>query len=300
MTRVTLVLLLTMTVPLCPRPAAAAPAMAQVREAYDARKYPEALKLIAERLAAKGAAVEANDRYALLMLKGECLVRLASVPYAAHAFEDARAATDDPGKQAAAMAAEMVVRRSASLKYAPKTGPDRTPIDVVAPDPRKKAMLALRSDLLASLKPKIDRALGAETLTPTLDLLAPMREVAVLEFGASGSVEQTRSVLKALGTHALELIRRELKAQHARVEQINTAANEIVGWNDYVSRRGLHTDERKELAAAAEYLRRIDSVAREGRRIARLVEGDVASWDGVANDAEEQVIRIESILGRPE
>ena len=188
MTRVTLVLMLTMTLLLCPRPAAAAPATAQVREAYDAGRYPDALKLIGECLLAKDAA-ETYDRCELLMLKGECLVRLKSVSYAAHAFEDARAATDDPGKQAAAMAAELVVRRSPSLKYAPKTGPDRTPIDVVAPDSRKTAMLALRTDLLASLLDQIDRALGARTLTPTLDLLAPLREVAVLEFGATGVVE---------------------------------------------------------------------------------------------------------------
>jgi hypothetical protein len=299
MTRMTLVLMLTMAVSLCPRPAAAAPPVAQVREAYDAGRYPDALKLIGECLLAKDAA-ESYDRCELLMLKGECLLRLKSASHAAHAFEDARAATDDPGKQAAAMAADLLLRRSPSLTYTPKTGPDRTPIDVVAADSRKTAMLALRSDLLASLKPRIDRALGAQTLTPTLDLLAPLREVAVLEFGATGVVEQTRSVLRALGTHALDLIRRELKAQHARVEQINAAANEIVGWNDYVSRRGLHTDERKELAAAAEYLRRIDTVAREGRRIARLLGDDAAPWDAVANNADEQVIRIESIVGRPQ
>ena len=292
-------LLLAVTAALAPRSAAAAPAMAEVRDAYQAGKYRETLKMIAECLAVKGAKAEGYDRYELLVLKGESLVRLKSPPHAAHAFEDAQAATDDPSKRAAAMAAELVLRRSPSLKYVPKTGSERTPLSVVEPDSRAKAMTALRADLLTPLKSKIDRALASDQLTPTMNLLSPLREVAVLEPGATGGVEQTKPVLTALGTHARELIVHELKSQHEHVEQLNAAGNDIVLVDDFISRRGLHTDERRELAGTADYLRRIEDVSREGRRIAQLLGGDVEAWDSILNDAGDLVIRIESILNRP-
>ena len=160
-------------------------------------------------------------------------------------------------------------------------------------------MAALRADLLAPLKPKVDRAISAESLKPALDLLSPLREVAVLEYGATGSFEETGPVLKALGTHALELIVRELSSKQAQIEELNAAANELVLTSGSISGRGLHTDERNELVSTCDYLRRIESVAREGGRIAHLLGGDVGAWESIVSDAGNQVIRIESILNRP-
>ena len=74
---------------------AAAPTMAQVRETYDAGQYQPTLKSIAQCLALKGPAADGYDRYELLTLKGECLVRLKSLAYAADAFEDAHAAVPE-------------------------------------------------------------------------------------------------------------------------------------------------------------------------------------------------------------
>jgi len=278
---------------------AAPPTMDEIRQAYDVAKYQPAIRMINQCLSLKGPAAAGYSRYELITLKGECLIRLKSATYAADAFEDAQAATTDAGQHAAAMATELLLRQSGSLKYTPKSGTSRAPIDVVEPESRKRAMKAMRDDVMAALSPKVDDALKADVLTPMLELLPRFREAAVLEYGATGGVEELRPVLTKVGTRARELIVHELKVKAAEVEQLNEAANEIDFDNDHASRRGFTSVERKNMAAMVEYLRQIESVGREGRRIAEMLGGNVPAWEAIVSDVGDQVIRIESILRRP-
>src|SRR5688500_1528910 len=124
-----------------PAAAPAPPTADEIRETVEAGDYRGALKAIAKALSAKGAAAaEGSDRYALFMLKGECLVRLGSNVYAADAFDDAReVAAQNRERAAEAKASELVVRRAKKSNYVPTTGADRSPIDVVSGASRKKA-----------------------------------------------------------------------------------------------------------------------------------------------------------------
>lgn len=281
-----------------PFAAAAPPTPAQLQEKFKAGDYRGTLAGISQALALKPGSDEGYDRYELLMLKGECLVQLNSASYAVHAFDDAREATDDAAKKAQARANELIFRSAAGLKYSPRSGADRAAIDVKAPESRKKAMLALRADLLAQNKARIDTAKRAANLEPLLTLLPALRQIAVLEIGATGQFEQIKPLLVEMGTHARDLITKELKVCRIHVEQVNATANEIYGNDDFVGRRGLFTKERQDLAAQADYIRQIETTGREGRRIAQLLGGAVDAWERIVTDSTDLATRIDAILRR--
>lgn len=281
-----------------PLAGAAPPTTAQIEDKFKAGDFRGALAGISQALALAPGADAGYDRCGLLMLKGECLVQLNSASYAIDAFEDARQATDDPARGAQARANEVLLRKSAGLRYAPRSGTDRAPIDVKSPESRKKAMLALRADLLAQNRALTERARRADNLEPLLKLLPTLRDVAVLEIGATGDFAQTRPLLVEMGTNARGLIVQELKACRTRVEALNAAASEIYATDDFVGRRGLNSKERRDLAATSDYVRQIETTGREGRRIAQLLGGAVDAWDRIVSDANDLAARGDAILAR--
>ena len=278
--------------------AAPPPTTDEIRVQAAAGNHSGALGLIAQALTLKGPAADGIDRYELLMLKGESLLQLGQPKYAADAFEDASEATNDPSKSGAAKANEVIVRRSPVMKYAPKTGPDTTPIDIKSPEQRHKAMLMARNDILASIKAKIDPALKADNLEPMMALLPALRDVVTLEIGGAGELNESKPMFATLGARARTLIAKELNGSRAHVEELAAAASEIVGFGYQVSRRGLYSRERKELAALAEYIREIESVSRDGLRIARMFGGEVGEWEHLSSNAADLSLRIETILRR--
>jgi hypothetical protein len=277
---------------------AAPPTADEIRVQAAAGNHSAALGLISQALTLKGPAAEGVDRYELLMLKGESLLQLGQAKYAADAFEDASEATNQPVQSATAKAGEVIIRRSLFLKYVPKTGPDTAPIDIKPPEQRRKAMLAARNDTLASIKLKIDAALKADDLEPTMALLPALRDVVTLEVGGAGDLNESKPIFVALGSRARQLIAQELKGSRAHVEELNAAASEIVGYGYQISRRGLYSRERKDLAAMTEYIRQIESVSRDGLRIARMFGGEVGEWEHLATNAADLSLRIETILRR--
>jgi hypothetical protein len=277
---------------------AAPPTADEIRAQAAAGNHSAALGMIAQALTLKGPAADGIDRYELLMLKGESLLQLGQPKYAADAFEDASEVATEPAKRAAAKANDVIVRRSPVMKYVPKTGPDTAPIDIKSPEQRRKAMLMARNDTLASIKPKIDAALKADDLEPMMELLPALRDVVTLEIGGAGELGESKPIFTALGTRARALIAQELKGSRAHVEELNAAASEIVGFGWQVSRRGLYSRERKDLAALAEYIHEIESVCRDGLRIARMFQGNAGEWEHLASNAADLSLRIETILRR--
>src|SRR5689334_12528344 len=74
----------------------------EVQNAFDAGDYRDVLKRSSKAMALREAPLPAQDRYALLMLRGEALLRLKERTYAVDAFEAAsRAAGHDHFKVAA-------------------------------------------------------------------------------------------------------------------------------------------------------------------------------------------------------
>ena len=63
--------------------------MEEIRKEFDAGKYSSAIVLTSQALSARGPEAEKLDRYALLYLRGEALLKLKQAKYAEQAFEEA-------------------------------------------------------------------------------------------------------------------------------------------------------------------------------------------------------------------
>lgn len=274
------------------------PTPVQIQEKFKSGDYRATLLGISQALALKPGSDEGYDRFALLMLKGECLIQLNISDYAAHAFEDARAATNDPQKIAVARANELIALKSPVLKYVPRTGTNREPIDIKAQASRLVAMNALRVDMLFQNRALIDSAKGGENLEPLLKLLPALRGITSLEITTTGDFSAIRPMLVEMGNHARKLINAELNTLRARVEGLNAAASELYGSDDQISPRGLYSRERQELASMTDYVRQIESAGREGRRIAIVLGGAVDAWERIVTDASDLNSRITAVLSR--
>ena len=137
------------------------PTPADLKQMHDAGEYRICLQQIARVLQLRGDPARPYDRYALLLLRGDCLLHLGNPTTALEAYADAEKSTE-PAQLAEARATALLIRSSAGLQFMPKPPADGAPIDIADHASRKKAMLALHNQLLADSKPAIDAALDAQ------------------------------------------------------------------------------------------------------------------------------------------
>jgi hypothetical protein len=230
------------------------------------------------------------ERYDLLMLRGECLLRLKQRNAALPAFEAAAAVTKgrrDVARTATATATAVLVRESPDLTYKPKGRSDRSGIDVVEPATRREAMGALFEDLKARLAPEIDKALRDNALASTDKRLRDFWELYAVEFAATGEAASTAGTLQELGGHARGLIGDELERVTTRLEQLKDVATEPAWTNQGISHRGLNSNERTELKQTADYLTQIQRTVENGRRISQVLGRTGENWDVLLADCAE-------------
>ena len=235
--------------------------------------------------------LRAQDRYALLMLRGEALLRLKERTYAVDAFEAAsRAAGHDQIKLAAlAKANALIITRSQGSLYRPSGGAGDG-IDIIEPASRTKAMAAAFDDLMAENLPEIKRALEGKQLPPMLALVPTLGDMYVLESAANGGdPRKTAEVLKSFGAHARSLMGSELIRLDARIEGLSDLANSQTsygrGWGSQIDRRGLWSPERNELSDLIDYTKQIRQGAQRARQIALSFGATGENWDTVIADA---------------
>jgi hypothetical protein len=282
-------------------PAAAAatppdgPEVVAARQAFNAKDYRGALQKIAEALSvAKGPKLAPTDRYALLMLRGEALLRLSERAYAIDAFDAAsRAAGREHLKEAAAAKANAVlIRRSQGPVYkSARGGGEADGIPIVPPEMRPAAMKALWEDMRADNLAKARAALEGSELPPLLALVPVLGDMYVLEWTATGEPTRTTDVLKSFGQHARSLMSKELDGTGRRVESLSQLANSHVssgyGWGSGLDRRGLWTPERTELQDLIDYVTRIRKAGQQARQIAVSFGYSGENWDEIIAKAGE-------------
>jgi hypothetical protein len=267
------------------------------RADFTTGEYPACLKKISGLLSSRSLKPDSPERYDLLMLRGECMLKLKQRQAAAQAFDAAalgmKAGGDLP-RVAAATALATLVKASPDLTYEPKSHPDLAGIDVVEPSWRKDAMAALFEDLRDKLSPRVDDAIHSNSLVASHELLPRLWELYTVELSTKGSAASTETKLEDLGVHARELIGNELNGMMARLDLLNDLAGEPAWVSAGISYRGLHTDEREELHRIADDLVKIQRTAENARRISRLLGRTGDNWDAlladcaVARDTAEQ------------
>src|SRR5688500_609273 len=264
---------------------------------YASGDYAACLRKVAARLNSNAVKRDSPERYDLLMLRGECLLRLKQRAPAAESFEKAAAVTKGHGdlpRTANATALAALVKASPDLKYTPKSRSGGSAIDVAGPGTRREAMAALFEDLRTQLAPDVEKALGDKSLTSTHRRLKQFWELYAVEFAATGAATSTESTLQDLGGHARGLIAEELDRLISRLESLSDLAGEPVWGRNVMGYRGLKTSEQNEIKKMADYLMESQRTVEYGRRIARALGRTGENWDAlladcaVARDAAQQ------------
>lgn len=276
------------------------PTPADIREMFKAGQYRTCLQQIARVLQLSGDAAKPYDLYALLLLRGDCLLQLDDKPTAMIAYAEAEK-SPDVAQAAAARAMTLLLRRSNGKTFVPPGGGQS--LNILDAANRKKAMSLLFDDGLKGAQPEIRRALDSDSLVPSIDLLPRMRDLYALERTASGTDAQSRPILMQMGEHCRELIMRELALLDQRISATQDQANQNVNlgagtgqWWWGAARRGLHSSDRDDLRAWIEYANKIQSTAQNGRRIAIDFGGTGEKWDPVISKAVFVAAHAEQVL----
>jgi hypothetical protein len=257
---------------------------------FDKGDYKDCLGKISKLLTTGAYKSDSPERYDLLMLRGESLLRLKQRPAAQAAFESATKMMrkqEDVQRAAAATALAVLVKASPTLAYQPKKGGGAS-VDIIEPASRQKAMGLLMADLRDQVRPEFTKAINDDSLKPTDKLLRPAWDLYSVEMAATGDAALTSEKLTELGAHARKLIGGELARLNRRLDQLEDLASEEtwgggVGYADG-GVRGLRTEERNELQQLAKDLVQTEETIHNGRRIAKLLGRTGESWDALLAD----------------
>lgn len=292
LTAVAFALSLALLAPAAPPPPAT---LADAQGAFAAGQYRPCLQKIAGALSGPEGKAGSATRYDLLMLRGECALRLKENRMAADAFAAAgnvAKSTQERKRMADAQATALLVRAAKGTDYTPAGSPS-APIDIVDPESRKRALAAFFADSLAAARPRVEQATQSDTIKTIQDQLPKLRELLVLEMAATGDTAQVMPMARSLGQHARDLIGAEFARISARLDELATAASSPVildgraGLSSVLTPRGLTTPERDDLKQIADTLTQAERAAQQGRWIAHQTDGPVQAWETLLADCSE-------------
>ena len=266
--------------------AGAAPTLEDARADFASGDFTASLRKTSGLLSSKAGKSDLPERYDLLVLRGECLLRLKQRTASADAFEAAAAVMkkqSDLPRAASATSLAVLVKASPDLVYKPKKQAG-SGIDIAESSTRQEAMKALFDDLNAAVSPRVERALRDKSLVSTQGLLRDVWELYAVETAATGNASSTAAKLEQLGGHARSLTGDELDRITSRLEQLKDLASEPTWVTQAMSYRGLNTGERNELRQIADYLMQIQRTVENGRRISRLFGRTGENWDTLLAD----------------
>jgi len=274
----------------------APPTPDQIQKLIEAQAYRPALQAIAQILPSVAGAAAGGDKYALLMMRGECLLQLKDSATAIIAFDQAAAAAGSLEQNEAARAIGGLIRKSSGLVYTPRTGVNRATLDLTNLDARKRAMVALLDDELPAAAKQVNQALTAQTLPPIMALAPTLRDLHALEEAGTGGETRTMALLQPLADRIYALIDAELNRVNQQVQAIQRAASRTVNYpsgsyqmvNGVVQSipaqgyGGLDAQDRQVLRETIAYLGNIGQTCADLTAIARSYERDGQRWQTLA------------------
>jgi hypothetical protein len=271
-------------------PGATSDAITEAHKTFNSGDYRQTLREISKGLSLTAPESVSDEKYQLLMFRGESLLRIGQWSLASDAFAAATNTAPDIREAATAKASAVLIRLSNGPLYQP-TGGTGEPIPIVPPDLRKYAMRTAFTDLRERHMAANQKALEGDTLPPMLELVPPLGDMFVLEIASQGQATQTTGILCAFGEHARSLMDAELRRARRRVASLDELANSLIDadriWGSRLDRRGLRSPERADLQELREYAGRIRDAALHGRRIVRSFGLEGEDWDPVIAEADE-------------
>jgi hypothetical protein len=191
----------------------------------------------------------------------------------------------------------VMIKGSKGLKYTPPGG--GTPISIVDAGPRRQAMALLCQELIAASRQEYTAAMNQPGIGGIIEFFPKMQELHALEMVGTGMDTQTRPMLTDMGERARTLIGAELRAQLARIEAIQSRANQMVAsgntavtlngnsWWVSDTRTGLTTEDRDALRGTMVFLGQLGTVCQEAKQAAQSFGADGKNWDPYIADAQE-------------
>ena len=225
-----------------------------------------------------------GDRYDLLMLKAECQLQLKDRLGAVTTFKSAGKVGADVRQLAEARANAVIIERSFGGTYTPAFATGESPIDVLHPESRKKAMARLQQELWTKNKPDFDQAMRADTLPPIERVFTAVADAYCLELATTGDAKQSGQAMRELGDRAFRLMDAEAARAAREIDQLSQLANSAQGYGNTgwgVTQRGLMPAERNQLRDVGGYLAKMQARAREYRQAAARLGGDQQKWDAL-------------------
>jgi len=262
----------------------------------DAQAYRPALQAIAQILPSVAGTAAGSDKYSLLMMRGECLLQLKDGATAIIAFDQATTAAGSLEQNEAARAMGGLIRKSTSLFYTPRTGDNRTPLDLTNLDARKRAMIALLDDELPAAATRVNQALTAQSLPPILAVAPTLRDLHALEDTGTGEDKRTIALVQPLADRIYALIDAELNRVNQQVQAIQRTASRTVNYpsgsyqmvNGVVQSiptqgyGGLDVQDRQVLRETIAYIGNIGQTCSDLIAITRSYERDAQRWQALA------------------
>ena len=257
------------------------PTMDQIQKHFDGGDYRGTLAEVSKALSLRGQAAEGLDKYDLIVMRGECELRMKQAEPAAASFHQAIRQTKDEQQAADARATELLIRKSRQLVYTPRVlgkGEKSEPIDIVDPKSRKSALRALYTDELAQVTPRIDAARKGASLTVIAQAARSIKdhELATLDRAAHGTVDDTRKTVSDLKDRVQELTSKALEKLARRTDEISAMANETIrteapvrqggggiGQQEFIRRRGLTGQDSQELRSIIQTTGQIAAATQE-------------------------------------
>ena len=214
----------------------------RARTLYKDGNYKDAVATLAQLQEAQGAAADSVDRYALFMLKAEAQMRLgdagmaiaslgAAHKEAAAAEQKAPAAAQKARateQKAQATALEILLRRSPTFEFKPKTGAEGRSFDILSEQGRKDAMTALLADEMDGASKRFAAAKAGSDLGALAEFSRTLLSLQAIEIAATGKGAACEEMAKALRERLFVVVDADLTATETQVKTINANADKII------------------------------------------------------------------------
>lgn len=270
------------------------PTPGQAEADFNSSNYRGALEKISSILTDPRTKVNPDTRYSLLMLRGECMLRMRRQDLAIDAFNAAALVVKDDAvldRRALAQASAIITKASTSLKYVPTQKAATVAIDILTKDGRKEAALALFDDQYRLNSPQIDEAIQGKSLAVLESLVPAISDMYWLEVVGTGTAIRSLEMGKSMGARARELIQPDLDQTTARVLELAQLAKEPVaaptGSEDAFTYRGLRPTETDELRDLSKKLIRIQLLSQQARKMGLQLGGTPEAWNEILADCGE-------------
>lgn len=265
----------------------------ELKKMLEDKEYQQVVRLADKALIQQDPLLDQAVIYDLMILKAEALLRQGQRASAGREFASAARGAPDLEKAAWARASRLAIARSVDNAYTPRTG-DKEPIDIIDPDSRQKAFLAMAEDDRQAAERSFRGAVNARTLPALEDAAEQIGDVWVLELASTGKAEDTSKMLLQIGEHARLLITQDMAQIARRLAHIDRLAGEYDGFG---GRRGITSRERGDLRELGGYLAQVSDRVLVYRELAQRTGGPVAEWDRLFGQIMAMQSDLDLLLG---